>query len=166
MRTSATATTGAPAMDMIVLIGLQAAGKSTFYRQRFAATHVLVSKDLLRSARDPGRRQTALIAAALAAGRPVVVDNTNPSPAERVPLVQLGHAHGAVVTGYYFEPDVRESLQRNRLRQGRARVPDVAIFATAKKLVRPSPAEGFDRLLHVRSGSGMGFEVCEDDHGR
>jgi hypothetical protein len=28
---------------------LQASGKSTFYKQRFAATHALVSKDLLRT---------------------------------------------------------------------------------------------------------------------
>lgn len=148
-------------MDMIVLIGLQASGKSSFYRQRFAGTHVLVSKDLMRAARDPGRRQTRLIAEALAAGRSLVVDNTNPSPAERVPLVALGHAHGAVVTGYYFEPDVSASLQRNRLRQGRARVPDVAIFATARKLVPPTSAEGFDRLFDVRTGDGMGFALCD-----
>jgi len=152
-------------MEMIVLIGLQAAGKSTFYRQRFAATHALVSKDLMRSARNPGRRQTQLIEEALRAGRSLVVDNTNPSPAERVPLLQLARGHGAVVTGYYFEPDVRTSLLRNRLRDGRARVPDVAIFATANKLVPPSPAEGFDRLFDVRTGDGMAFHVSERDGG-
>jgi len=152
-------------MELIVLIGLQASGKSTFYRQRLAGTHALVSKDLLRAARNPGRRQTQLIEEALRAGRSLVVDNTNPSPEERVPLAQLGHGHGAVVTGYYFEPDVSKSLERNRLREGRARVPDVAIFATAKKLVRPSPGEGFDRLFDVRTADGMCFHVSDPKQG-
>ena len=124
-----------------------------------------MSKDLLRSAKNSGRRQTQLIEEALSTGRSLVVDNTNPSPAERVPLVRLGHGHGAVVTGYYFESEVHQSLERNRLREGRARVPDVAIFATAKKLVRPSPGEGFDRLFHVRTGDNMHFQVLDWEPG-
>lgn len=61
-----------------MLIGLQGAGKTTFAAQRFAETHVLISKDRLRNNRRPERRQQRLIAEALAAGRSVVVDNTNP----------------------------------------------------------------------------------------
>jgi len=34
-------------LELVIFIGLQATGKSTFYRARFAATHVLVSKDLM-----------------------------------------------------------------------------------------------------------------------
>jgi hypothetical protein len=60
-------------LEVIVFVGLQGAGKSTFYAQRFAATHVLVSKDRLRTNRRPERRQRRLIAEALAAGRSVVV---------------------------------------------------------------------------------------------
>jgi len=154
-------------MEMIVFIGLQASGKSTFYRQRFGDTHTLVSKDLLRNNKNPGRRQRQLIEAALRAGRPVVVDNTNPTPAQRAELVGLGHGHGATVTGYWFDPDVSGSLERNRRRNGAARVPDVAIFATIRKLVPPSYAEGFDRLFRVRTGDGV-FDVSDwvEDGGR
>lgn len=42
------------------------------------------------------------------------------------------------------------------------RVPDVAIFTTAKKLVPPSYAEGFDRLLRVRPTGDHAFEVRVD----
>jgi predicted kinase len=146
-------------MEMIILIGLQGAGKSTFYRQRFAGTHVLVSRDLLRNNSNPARRQRQLIEEALRAGRSLVVDNTNPAREERMELVRLGRAHGARVRGYYFEAQVRQSLARNALREGRARVPDVAIFATKKKLVRPSYEEGFDRLYYVRAMDGMSFDV-------
>lgn len=34
-------------MDVLLFCGLQAAGKSTFYREQFLAAHVLISKDLL-----------------------------------------------------------------------------------------------------------------------
>jgi hypothetical protein len=37
-------------------------------------------------------------------------------------------------------------------------VPDVAIYATAKKLVAPSIEEGFDELLRVRLNDSA-FEV-------
>jgi hypothetical protein len=37
---------------------------------------------------------------------------------------------------------------RNKGREGKARVPDAAVFITAKKLVRPEIGEGFDEL-HV-----------------
>ncbi len=148
-------------MEMIILIGLQASGKSTFYRQRFAETHALVSKDLLRNNKNPARRQRKLIEDALQAGRSLVVDNTNATRAERAELVRVGHGHGALVTGYYFESRLKRSLERNALREGKARVPDVAVFATMKRLVRPSYEEGFDRLLFVRTVDDMRFDVSD-----
>jgi predicted kinase len=148
-------------MELVILIGLQGAGKSTFYRQRFAGTHVLVSRDLLRNNSNPARRQRQLIEEALRAGCSVVVDNTNPTPEVRAELVRLGRRHGATVLGYYFEPHMKQSLQRNALREGKARVPDVAIFATMKKLVRPVQEEGFDRLFYVRTAEDMGFDVAD-----
>ncbi len=144
---------------MIVFIGLQGAGKSTFYRSYFAQTHVLVSKDLLQNNKRPAQRQRRLIEEALQMGQSVVVDNTNPTPEIRAELLQLGHLYNAEVIGYFFESNVRESLERNRQRQGKARVPDVAIYVTAKKLVMPTYTEGFDQLYIVRAGNDGSFIV-------
>ena len=55
-------------------------------------------------------------------------------------------------TGYYFEPDVSESRTRNKQREGKAQVPDKAIYITAHKLEPPTYAEGFDALYYVRIG--------------
>jgi predicted kinase len=74
-------------------------------------------------------------------------------------LVGLGRESGARIVGYYFESGVRECLARNARRECKARVPDVAIYATAKRLVPPSRAEGFDELLCVRLNDSA-FEVC------
>ena len=139
-----------PSVDLVIFVGLQASGKSTFFRERFAATHEHVSKDLFPNNRNRNRRQAQLIEAALSAGSPVVVDNTNPAPEDRRAIVELGRRHGARIVGYYFEPRVRKCIERNRRREGKARVPDVAIYATAKRLVVPSYSEGFDELSRVR----------------
>jgi predicted kinase len=142
------------ALELIIFVGLQGSGKSTYYRAHFAATHVHVSKDLMPNARNRDDRQEQMIAQALAAGRSVVVDNTNPTPAARAPLIAIGRRFGARVIACYFEIAVKEAVARNRLREGKARVPDVAIFVTAKKLVPPSPAEGFDEVRVIATPAG------------
>ncbi len=151
---------GVTTVELVVFVGLQASGKSTFFRERFAATHEHVSKDLFRNNSDRNRRQRELIEAALGAGRSVVVDNTNPTVEDRRAPIRLGREFGAKIVGYFFESTPRECLSRNARREGKAKVPDVAIFATAKKLTPPSPAEGFDELFRVRLLlDNAGFEV-------
>lgn len=150
---------GSAPVELVVLVGLPASGKSSFYRDRFAATHEQVSKDRLRQLRSPGRRQEALIDAALRAGRSVVVDNINATAAERAPLIRLGRAQGVRIVGYFFDARPREAVERNRRRLGRERVPDVAIHVAAKRLEPPSYAEGFDELYDVRLAGEAGFDV-------
>ena len=136
-------------VECVILIGLPASGKTSFYRERFAATHDHVSKDVMRHNRRPQRRQEQLLAAALGEGRSVVIDNTNASAAVRAPLIALARANGAEVIGYLFRTEAADALRRNRAREGRARVPDVAIFATRKQLEPPAFDEGFARLFEV-----------------
>src|SRR3954468_21780202 len=94
-------------MEVVLFVGLQGSGKSTFYRTHFAETHVHVSKDLFRNNRRPGRRQAHLIEAALREGRSVVVDNTNPTAEDRAPVIATAKAFRATVTGYVFESTLR-----------------------------------------------------------
>jgi predicted kinase len=135
-------------LELVIFVGLPGSGKSTYYREHYAATHVHVSKDLMPNVRARDERQWREIEAALAAGRSVVVDNTNPSRDARAPLIALGRRFGAKIGGYFFDVDVRACIMRNREREGRARVPEVAIFTTRKKLQPPALDEGFDEL-HV-----------------
>lgn len=146
-------------MQVVILVGLPGSGKSTFYAERFAATHVHVSPDNFPNNRNPGRRQATLLEEALVAGRDVVVDNTNLRAADRAPIIEAARRHGATVIGYAFEADVAKCRERNRKRQGRARVPDVAIYAARKRLEPPSHAEGFDALVRVRARDDQGFDL-------
>ncbi|MGH2482783.1 MAG: AAA family ATPase [Ktedonobacteraceae bacterium] len=136
-------------MEVIIFCGLPAAGKSTFYREHFSTTHLLISKDLLRANSRPERRQAELMQLALQARHSIIIDNTNPTPAIRAPLIELARAHQASITGYYFTASVKQALARNSQREGRARVPPVAIYSAAAKLVPPAYSEGFDRVYYV-----------------
>ncbi len=146
-------------MDLVVLAGLQGSGKSTFYAARFAETHAHVSRDLFPNARDPRARQRSLVEAAARAGRSVVVADTNARREDRAALVALARSLGMRPVLYWFPPDVRASLGRNASREGRARVPAVAIHATARRLAPPDPSEGFDAVHEVTAQPGGGFEV-------
>src|SRR5262245_7643736 len=137
--------------ELVILIGLPGAGKTSFYRERFAGTHVLVSKDLLRNRSDRQTRQLALIDAALAAGKSVVVDNLNATVADRAALIAAGRRRDAAIAGYFLDTALAECSQRNRAREGRARVPQVALHVAAKQLQQVTHDEGFDRVYVVRA---------------
>ena len=135
--------------DCVIFIGLPASGKTTFYQRRFAGTHRHISKDHWPNAPRKDERQAELIRQSLAAGESVVVDNTSPAVADRAPVIAAARALGARVIGYYFTATTREAIGRNRGREGRQRVPDVAIFTKAKRMAVPALAEGFDELYRV-----------------
>ena len=143
--------------ELAILVGLPGSGKTSFVRARLAG-HEHVSKDLMPGTRDRNARQLALVARALAAGRSVVVDNTNLKAADRVTLIAAARSGGAKVVGYFLDVAKDECLARNRQREGKARVPDVAIHVSRARLEPPTRAEGFDALYVVRAEGGN-FDV-------
>jgi predicted kinase len=145
--------------ECVIFVGLPASGKTTFYQQRFAATHRHISKDHWPNAPRKDVRQAQLIRSALAAGVPVVLDNTNPTVPDRASTIEVARALGARVIGYYFTATTREAVGRNRGREGKQRVPDVAIFTKAKRMVVPAWTEGFDELYRVAIGADGSFEI-------
>jgi len=132
-------------MEAIVLCGVQASGKTTLYRDRFLATHVRISMDLLRTR----AREAAFLALCLETHQPFVVDNTNPTPSERRRYIEPARAAGFRVIGYLVEVDAAVALGRNAERAGRARVSDRGVVGTAKRFIRPTAAEGFDELWYA-----------------
>ena len=145
--------------ECVILVGLQGAGKSTLYTQLFSHTHERVSMDLHPNARTKGLRVETELRQLLQGGRSVVVDNTNPTIVVRAPLIRTARELGADVVGYYVEATTREAVARNSRREGRARVPNVGIFTTAKRLQVPTRDEGFDRLYRARMKEDGNFEI-------
>ncbi|MGE0790896.1 MAG: AAA family ATPase [Sandaracinaceae bacterium] len=147
-------------MEAVVFTGIQATGKSSFYLQRFFRTHVRISLDLLRTR----HRERTLLEACLRAGQPFVVDNTNPTAADRARYVGVARATAFRVVGFYFRSAIGEALARNATRSGAERIPDRGVLGTYARLVRPTRDEGFDALFYVQIG-GDGFvveEMCDE----
>lgn len=145
-------------MEAVIFVGLQASGKSSFYKDRFFSTHVRISLDLLKTR----NRERRLMAACLETQQPFVIDNTNPSRAERTKYIEASKTAKYSVIGYYFRSRVQDSLQRNKMRI--APVPTAGILSTAKKLELPSLDEGFDNLKYVRlTESGFVVEEWNND---
>ena len=144
-------------MEVIIFVGLQASGKSTFYKERFFDTHVRINLDMLRTR----HRERLLLQACIEMKQRFVVDNTNSTSAQRAGYIAQAKAAGFAVIGYYFDSTVSECIARNNKREGAARVPVIGIYASAKKLQVPTLAEGFDALYFVRIENGGGFLVGE-----
>lgn len=142
-------------MEAIILSGIQGSGKTTFC-DRFFSTHVRVSLDLVNTR----CRERALLEACLRTGVNFVVDNTNPTAAERAVYVAAAKRAGFCVKGYFFEPSLCLALKRNAQRTGRAAVPAAGVIATLKRLQPMSFSEGFDERYIVSSENHQ-FVVTE-----
>ncbi|NEK93854.1 ATP-binding protein [Modestobacter muralis] len=135
------------------MVGLQASGKSTWVAGHLAGTHAVVSKDHWPRARHREARQQRVVAALLAVGRSVVVDNTSPSVAERAPLIALAEAAGVPARAVFLDVPLATCRERNDARTGPARVPLVGLHSAAGRLVAPTTAEGFTEVTVVRPES-------------
>jgi predicted kinase len=142
-------------MEAVIFVGIQGAGKSTFYRERFFDTHVRINLDMLRTR----NRERILLQACLLAQQPFVVDNTNVRAAERAVYVAPAKAAGFRVVAYYFVPDLRASIARNTARTGKQAIPVKGVIGTLKRMEAPKPEEGFDAIYEVRTLPENRFEV-------
>ncbi len=133
-------------MELVILIGIPATGKSTFARERFGETHLRLNLDMLGTR----RREDILFAACLEAKQPIVIDNTNTTRAERARYIGAAKAERFRIVGYYFSSRIADATHRNSSRPEAARVPDAAILGMAGRLEAPRIDEGFDALNYVR----------------
>ena len=133
-------------MQLILFCGIQASGKSSYYKAHFADTHIRFNLDMLRTR----HREALLFHACLQAKQPCVIDNTNPTAAARAKYLAPARAAHFQSIAYYFDTSFADALARNAARSGKARIPDRAVIATHKQLKPPTIAEGFAAIYRVR----------------
>jgi len=143
-------------MQAILLMGIQASGKSTFCKQRFADSHVRINLDMLKTR----HRERRLFETCLEIKQAFVIDNTNPTPADRQRYISLAKSSDFLIVGYYFESKLSEAIQRNQARPPEQIVPEKGLRATYNRLVLPQWEEGFDELYYVRLALEGGFSVA------
>lgn len=152
--------TAAPPPSLVLLIGVQASGKSTFCRERFYDSHVRINLDMLRTR----YREAAILDACMRFGQPMVIDNTNVTRAERARYIAPARDAGYTVTGYYFQSGIEACKARNEQRPESSRIPLPGLLGTHSRLELPAPQEGFDNLHYVTIDPAGGFIVEEWRH--
>ncbi len=144
-----------PQKEAVIFVGIQAVGKSSFYKERFFDTHIRINLDMLATR----HREELLLRACIAAEQSFVVDNTNVLIRERARYIEWARPAGFRVTGYYFPSKLQDALARNRLRRLEQPIPDMGVIAKYGSLQPPSLEEGFDAIYTVRMVPEQGFEV-------
>jgi len=132
-------------MEAILFIGIQTVGKSTYYKARFFATHMRINLDVLKTR----KREQLLLQACIAAKQPFVVDNTNTLKGDRARYIEAAKPAGFRIVGYYFQSSLKDALQRNNQRDGKANIPEKGLLAMYQRLEVPGYTEGFDKLYDV-----------------
>ncbi|QEM11022.1 AAA family ATPase [Mucilaginibacter rubeus] len=132
-------------MEAVIFCGIQATGKTTFFKERFFKTHIRISLDQLNTR----NKELRFIETCISTSHPFVVDNTNPTQKERAKYIAIAKANKFKVTGYYFQSKLVDALERNNQRSGKEKIPEIGIRGTFKRLALPSADEGFDELFYV-----------------
>lgn len=148
---------------LIVMCGPAGVGKS-YMAKRIEETHddcVIVSRDQIRFAMlQPGEDYFAhedevvdnfyqAISSMLETHEYVIADATHNSRKARRELFSHIRLNGARVVGVWIEVPLEVALKQNKMRTGRAQVPEDAIKRMYRYKVSPSKEEGFDEIIFV-----------------
>ncbi|XP_064557367.1 bifunctional polynucleotide phosphatase/kinase [Zonotrichia leucophrys gambelii] len=136
--------------EVLLTVGFPGAGKSTFVKRYLVpAGYEYVNRDTLGS----WQRCVSACSAALARGRSVVVDNTNPDPESRQRFVACARAAAVRCRCLLFTAPLEQARHNCRFRDltqsGHAPVTDAVLFGYRKQFVPPELSEGFSQILRI-----------------
>jgi len=143
-------------MESVIFIGIQASGKTTFYKNYFFDTHIRISLDQLNTQ----NKQNRFLQTCFDTQSKFVIDNTNPEIKTRKNFIEKAKENKYKIVGYYFSSEIQKSIERNNKREGKKRIPEIGIKGTYSKLELPKLEEGFDELYFVKLVEGK-FDITE-----
>ena len=130
----------------VIMIGIQASGKSTFCSKCLQDRFVRISLDELNTR----NKEKKLLMDCISKELDLVIDNTNPTKDDRQRYIPVLIENDYRIVGYFMQSRIADCIKRNENRQGKSRIPNAAIASTSNKLEIPEYAEGFDELHFVR----------------
>ncbi|XP_030826227.1 bifunctional polynucleotide phosphatase/kinase [Camarhynchus parvulus] len=136
--------------EVLLTVGFPGAGKSTFVKRYLVpAGYEYVNRDTLGS----WQRCVSACSAALARGRSVVVDNTNPDPESRQRFVSCAREAAVPCRCLQFTASLEQARHNCRFRDmtqsGHVPVTDAVLFSYKKQFVAPDLSEGFSQILQI-----------------
>ncbi len=140
---------------MVIMMGIKGSGKSTFCAKNFSE-YTRINLDTLRTR----KKENDALWLAINRKENIVIDNTNPNVSARKKYIEVGKASQYRIIGYFMQSRLQECIERNDSRQGKEKIPSIAIACTSNKLEMPGYEEGFDELYFVKI-TDAGFFVSK-----
>ena len=97
---------------IVIMMGLQGSGKSTFYATRLAEDFVRVNLDTLKTR----HKEKLLVDECIKNQKNYAIDNTNPTRIDRERYINPAKTAGYRVVGYFMESKIKDCIERNALR--------------------------------------------------
>jgi len=131
-------------MEVVMFVGIPGCGKSTYFKENYALSHVRINQDSLKKA----SKMVYLYGVCLKRGISCVLDNCNITAEYRE--IFIGHAKeaGFEVRCVFFDIPFEICYERNLKRLDP--VPDVGIKSKARDLEIPLITEGFKSVEYIR----------------
>ncbi len=140
---------------MVIMMGIQGSGKSTFCAKNFSE-YTRINLDTLRTR----KKENDALWLAINRKENIIIDNTNPTASDRKKYIEAGKASQYRIIGYFMQSRLQECIERNDSRQGKEKIPSIAIACTSNKLEMPGYEEGFNELYFVKI-TDAGFSVSK-----
>ena len=137
--------------EVIIFVGYPSSGKTTFAKQYLTPHgYVHISRDIYKSTNTVFKG----LSKALAEGKSVVIDDTNPSIKGRHLYIKIAESSGVSIRCFYFNTSFELSKHLNNLRvlvsKGDYGVtPMVAYNMFQKQYQKPSLGEGFSEIKEI-----------------
>ncbi|CAG2104944.1 unnamed protein product, partial [Medioppia subpectinata] len=148
-------------LHLIVLCGLPASGKTSFYRNYLQQLgYVYVSRDELKTM-EKCQKKCEL---SLRSNQNVVIDNLNVDVSARKQWLSLSQKYSAVPLLFFFDITVDQSLHNNKFRRiigVNSPVTDLVIRSQNKNFVKPMNTEGFESIFKINFVSNFGQKEHE-----
>ena len=137
-----------PSQEMMVLVGRPASGKSRIAEIYGQEGYQIVSKDVSKTL----EKTLSIAEAAIAQGKSVIVDNTNPSQNDRSRYIQLAKKYNLPVRAIYLDVprELNDHLHVIRTILGqKEHIPEIAYRNYNSNFQMPSLAEGFNDVITI-----------------
>ncbi|XP_069461738.1 bifunctional polynucleotide phosphatase/kinase isoform X2 [Ambystoma mexicanum] len=138
--------------EVVVAVGLPAAGKSTFFKEHLVPEgYVYANRDTVGS----WQKCVVMCAESLKNGKSVVIDNTNPDVESRNRYIECAKKAGVPIRCFLFTATIEMAKHNNTFRemtytgQGHQPVNDMIFNSYKSKFVAPSLKEGFSEILKI-----------------
>lgn len=138
--------------EVVVAVGLPAAGKSTFTKEHMVPNgYVSANRDTVGS----WQKCVAMCEQSLKSGKSVFIDNTNPDVESRRRYVEVAKKAGVPVRCFMFTATIEMAKHNNTFRemtytgQGHQPVNDMVFNSYKSKYVAPSLDEGFTEIVKI-----------------